>query len=71
MAYLLGFLSWIPLAAVAVLTGRLLAAAHRTQTRPFRPHASANRLDPSHRLAAAGWRPEFFDDWSFAWDDLR
>jgi hypothetical protein len=62
MAYLLGLLSWIPLTAAAVLTGRMLAAAHESQTRP---------ADPVRRAASAAHRQEFFDDWSFAWDDLR
>jgi hypothetical protein len=33
LAYLLGLASWIPIIAVAVVIGRLLARARRTQSR--------------------------------------
>jgi hypothetical protein len=33
LAYLLGLASWIPIVAVAVVIGRLLARARRTQSR--------------------------------------
>ncbi|HUC67562.1 MAG TPA: hypothetical protein VMA53_19245 [Stellaceae bacterium] len=33
LAYLLGLASWIPIVAVAVIIGRLLARARRTQSR--------------------------------------
>jgi hypothetical protein len=33
LAYLLGLVSWIPIIAVAVIIGRLLARARRTQSR--------------------------------------
>lgn len=33
LAYLLGLVSWIPIVAVAVVIGRLLARARRTQSR--------------------------------------
>jgi hypothetical protein len=33
LAYLLGLVSWIPIIAVAVVIGRLLARARRTQSR--------------------------------------
>jgi hypothetical protein len=33
LAYLLGLVSWIPIIAVAVIVGRLLARARRTQSR--------------------------------------
>jgi hypothetical protein len=33
LAYLLGLASWIPIVAVAVIIGRVLARARRTQSR--------------------------------------
>ncbi|HZB93010.1 MAG TPA: hypothetical protein VE397_16305 [Stellaceae bacterium] len=62
LAYLLGLLTWLPIIALAVLTGRLLAWARETQTRP----AAAKSLK---RLAPPG-APESGDDpWAVAWAD--
>jgi hypothetical protein len=68
LAYLLGLLSWVPLAAAAVLTGRFLAAVPESQTPPISQIPSKHHDSAGRR--GAGWRQEFFDDWSFAWDDL-
>ncbi len=58
-AYVLGLATWFPIVILAVLTGRLLADARETQTRP---------LD-SDGLPLAGKRDGGDDPWTVAWAD--
>jgi len=69
LVYCLGFLSWFPLAAAAVLVGRVLAEAREGQTLAAVPAKSPSR--PADKTpaetAASPPRTDGFDEWAFAW----
>lgn len=67
---MLGFLTWYPLLAAAIVIGRLLARAREEQTRPPRDDRSPIfRMDgggdfPISRLTRSDGSD---DEWSLAW----
>ncbi len=70
LAFCLGVVSWVPVVAAAVVTGRLLAQARDAQTRPI----DAGELSPLRPIeitltAALPSTPDAFDAWAFAWAD--
>jgi hypothetical protein len=69
LAYFLGFLTWLPLTAFAVLTGRWLAKLREVQSRPSTADAHSPRPAEPPASAAPPAIYDRFDDWAKAWAD--
>ncbi len=66
LAYFLGVVSWIPIVAIAVVIGRLLAQAREAQTRPAEANEQSLLLAETAVTAAPLRREDAVDDWAFA-----